>query len=45
MNEHHFNKFFQLNHPICLNTDDTCVFDSQNSQELEKIVNAFDLNV
>lgn len=38
MSEHHFKEFFYNNHPISLSTDDTCVFDTNTTEEHIKII-------
>lgn len=43
MKQHHFKEFFFSGHPVSLNTDDTCVFDTNATEEHLKIAEAFSL--
>jgi adenosine deaminase len=45
MKEHHFKRFFDLDYPICICTDDTGVFDTDITNEFYKIFKAFDLKI
>ncbi|KAL4444741.1 hypothetical protein ABPG74_015949 [Tetrahymena malaccensis] len=44
LSEHHFKEFFYQGHTINLNTDDTCVFDTDITQEHFKMIQAFNLS-
>ena len=44
MKEHHFDSFFQKKHPLSINTDDTCLFETNNSKEIQLIAESFNLN-
>jgi len=41
--DHHFVKWFEKKHPICVCTDDTIVFDTDLSEEIHRISSAFGL--
>ena len=44
LKDHHFIKYFEVNHPLCICTDDTGVFLSDLSNELLLIAEAFNLD-
>ncbi|EAS05987.1 adenosine/AMP deaminase (macronuclear) [Tetrahymena thermophila SB210] len=44
MSEHHFKDFFFQGHLVSLSTDDTGVFDTDSTQEHQKIIKTFNLN-
>ncbi|CAF0741501.1 unnamed protein product [Didymodactylos carnosus] len=44
MNEHNFKRFYQMNHPLCLCTDDSGIMNCSLSTELYHIAKAFQLN-
>lgn len=45
MKNHHFKKFFDLDYPLCICTDDTGVFDTDIANELYLIFKTFDLKI
>lgn len=45
MKNHHFKKFFDLDYPLCICTDDTGVFNTDIANELYLIFKAFDLKI
>lgn len=45
MSQHHFGIFYQVDHPMCVCTDDTLLFDTNLTKELELVVQAYDLTI
>ena len=45
MTQHHFGKFHARDHPICICTDDTLLFDTDLTKELQTVVDAYQLEM